>query len=95
MWRTLEADPLFQQPHSTLSVDEQRHLATQQMYRVKWYNFIPLEEVVKDVRKASKYMLVCCIQHGKLHDFFCGDFTLLVSGTDGICWLQGLRNLDC
>lgn len=51
MWRVLEADPLFQRPQSTLSVDEQRHMATRQMYRVKHYNFLPFEEMAEDIRK--------------------------------------------
>jgi len=51
IWRTLEEDPLFQHPQATLSLDEERHLVLRQMYRVKQYNFLPLEELVADVRK--------------------------------------------
>ncbi|PNF16616.1 hypothetical protein B7P43_G06434 [Cryptotermes secundus] len=51
MWRVLEADPLFQRPQSALSMDEQRRLATRQMYRVKQYNFLPFEEMAEDMRK--------------------------------------------
>lgn len=62
IWRTLEADPLFQHPQATLSLDEERHLVLRQMYRVKQYNFLPLEELIADVRKpfemsAALFML--------------------------------------
>jgi hypothetical protein len=72
IWRTLEADPLFQHPHSTLTVDEQRHLATRQMYRVKQYNFLPLEEIMADIRKVGKYALMhyTGLQQCKLHDSY-------------------------
>jgi hypothetical protein len=60
MWRVLEADPLFQRPQSSLSVDEQRHLVTRQMYRVKQYDFLPFEEMVEDIRKVSKSALTHC-----------------------------------
>jgi hypothetical protein len=53
IWRNLEADPLFQHPQATLSVDEERHLVLRQMYRLKQYNFLPFEEVVADVRKVN------------------------------------------
>jgi hypothetical protein len=53
IWRTLEADPLFQHPQATLSLDEERHLVLRQMYRVKQYNFLPLEELIADVRKVN------------------------------------------
>lgn len=51
IWRTLEADPLFQHPQATLSVDEERHLVLRQMYRLKQYDFLPLEELLADLRK--------------------------------------------
>jgi NifB/MoaA-like Fe-S oxidoreductase len=68
IWRTLEADPLFQHPQTTLSMDEERHLAVRQMYRVKQYNFLSLEEVIADTRKVNNDTL----QQGKLHDFHYG-----------------------
>jgi len=34
-------------------MDEERHLAVRQMYRVKQYNFLPFEEIVADVRKVN------------------------------------------
>ncbi|KAJ4439582.1 hypothetical protein ANN_07709 [Periplaneta americana] len=51
VWRTLEADPLFQHPQTMLTLDEERHLATKQMYRIKQYNFLPIEEMIGDIRK--------------------------------------------
>jgi hypothetical protein len=39
-------------------VDEQRHLATRQMYRVRQYNFLPFEEMAGDIRKVSKSVLL-------------------------------------
>jgi hypothetical protein len=73
MWRILEADPLFQHPQSALRVDEQRRLATRQMYRIKQYNFLPFEELAKDIRKVSTFALMPCtgLQQGKLHHFHC------------------------
>jgi hypothetical protein len=73
IWKTLEADPLFQHPQSALSVDEQQHLATRQMYRIKQYNFLPLEDIIADIRKVGKYALMHCtgLQQGKLHNFIC------------------------
>jgi len=53
IWRTLEADPLFQHPQATLSIDEKRHLTVRQMYRVKEYNFLPFEEIATDLRKVN------------------------------------------
>jgi hypothetical protein len=53
IWRTLEADPLFQHPQATLSMDEERHLVLRQMYRVKQYNFLPFEELIADIRKVN------------------------------------------
>jgi hypothetical protein len=53
VWRTLEADPLFQHPQATLSMDEERHLVLRQMYRMKQYNFLPIEELVADIRKVN------------------------------------------
>lgn len=60
IWGTLEADPLFQHPQSSLSLDEQQHLATRQMYRIKQYNFLPLEELAADIRKVGKYAQMRC-----------------------------------
>lgn len=76
MWRVLEADPLFQRPQSTLTMDEQRHLATRQMYRVRQYNFLPFEEMVEDIRKVSKSALKHCtdLQEGKLLHFYYGNW---------------------
>jgi hypothetical protein len=53
IWRTLEADPLFQHPQATLSLDEERHLALRQMYHLKQYKFLPFEELVADIRKVN------------------------------------------
>lgn len=76
MWRVLEADPLFQRPRSRLSMDEQRHLAARQMYRVKQYNFLPFEEMIEDTRKVSKSALNYCtgLQEGKLLHFHYGNW---------------------
>jgi hypothetical protein len=73
MWRVLEADSLFQHPRSTLSVDEQRHLATRQMYRVKRYNFLPFEKVAEDIRRVSKSAHMSCtgLQQVELHHIYC------------------------
>ncbi|KAJ4439581.1 hypothetical protein ANN_07708, partial [Periplaneta americana] len=51
MWRVLEADPLFQNPQTKLTLDEERHLAVKQMYRLKQYNLLPIEEMAEDMRK--------------------------------------------
>ncbi|XP_069703133.1 peroxisomal acyl-coenzyme A oxidase 3-like isoform X2 [Periplaneta americana] len=51
MWRVLEADPLFQHPQTKLTLDEERHLAVKQMYRLKQYNLLPIEEMAEDMRK--------------------------------------------
>jgi hypothetical protein len=53
IWRTLEADPLFQHPQATLSMDEERNLVVRQMYCLKQYNFLPVEELVEDLRKVN------------------------------------------
>jgi hypothetical protein len=71
LWRILEADPLFQHPQSALSLDEQRHRATRQMYRVKQYNFLSFEELAEDIRKVSTSALMPCtgLQQSKLCHF--------------------------
>ncbi|XP_068085337.1 peroxisomal acyl-coenzyme A oxidase 3 isoform X2 [Anabrus simplex] len=51
IWRTLEADPLFHHPQLSLSLDEERELATKRMYRLRELNFLPFEDMLIDVRK--------------------------------------------
>ncbi|XP_069703137.1 peroxisomal acyl-coenzyme A oxidase 3-like isoform X2 [Periplaneta americana] len=51
VWKTLEADPLFQHPQTKLTLDEERHLAAKQMYRLKQYDLLPIGDFIDDPRK--------------------------------------------
>ncbi|XP_046389777.1 peroxisomal acyl-coenzyme A oxidase 3-like [Ischnura elegans] len=53
IWKTLEKDPLFHHPRTTLSLDEFRRLTVHRMYKLKEYNLLPLEEIVEDIRKLA------------------------------------------
>jgi hypothetical protein len=52
-------------------MDEQRRLATRQLFRVKQYNFLPFEEMAEDIRKVSTSALMPCtgLQQSKLCHF--------------------------
>ncbi|GFG32146.1 hypothetical protein Cfor_06903 [Coptotermes formosanus] len=88
IWRTLEADPLFQHPQAGLSVDEERHLVVRQMYRVKQYNFLPLEEIIADLRKPyvmthALFMLNPSVSVKYLLNFSMFTNTIIAMGSAG------------
>nr|CAD7462242.1 unnamed protein product [Timema tahoe] len=53
IWKTLEADPLFQHDPVSLSLDEQRRLTTRRMYRILEYNFPAHERDVDILYKSA------------------------------------------
>lgn len=50
VWKAMEDDPLFHHPVNTPSVDEQRRLAVERMYRLKEMNLVPMEDIISDPR---------------------------------------------
>ncbi|KAJ1530925.1 hypothetical protein ONE63_005764 [Megalurothrips usitatus] len=50
LWKALENDPLFHHPIETPSLDEQRHLATKRMYKLKAMKPVALEDILEDPR---------------------------------------------
>lgn len=55
VWKTMEADPLFQHSPRSPTLDEFRRITTARFHRVKDWNFISDEVIMMDPRK------VCCV----------------------------------
>ncbi|XP_059473398.1 peroxisomal acyl-coenzyme A oxidase 3-like [Neocloeon triangulifer] len=51
VWKTMEADPLFEQPNQSVSIDEFRRVTTNRVHRIKDYNFLTEEVIMTDPRK--------------------------------------------
>ncbi|XP_065345183.1 peroxisomal acyl-coenzyme A oxidase 3-like [Cloeon dipterum] len=51
IWKTMEADPLFEQKSYSLSMDEFRRVTTNRVHRIKDYNFLTEEVIMGDPRK--------------------------------------------
>lgn len=57
IWDTLETDPLFQSPPSTLPVDEQKRRAAMQYQKIAEYNFRPTDLVKADYKRKIRYLM--------------------------------------
>jgi hypothetical protein len=53
VWKAMEADPVFQHPVQSPSLDEYRELNVKRTYRIRQLNFLPLEEIINDMRKVQ------------------------------------------
>ncbi|KAI5751838.1 hypothetical protein M8J77_011288 [Diaphorina citri] len=86
VWKKLEDDVLFQHPPSSLSLDEQRKLAVQRMYRLKaWdiYNYEALFDL--NINSAISTAVIqydssLCVKYGLTFNMFMG--VLMGLGTD-------------
>lgn len=48
MWKFFETHPLFARPTRTLTMDEERHLATKRQFVFKNENFFNMDDVSKN-----------------------------------------------
>lgn len=53
VWKAIEDDPLFQHSAHTLSLDEQRHLATKRMYKLKGMQLVAFDDIMEEPRLVS------------------------------------------
>nr|CAD7434710.1 unnamed protein product [Timema monikensis] len=56
MWNILENDPVFQREVSTLTLNEQRHIAVKRINQLIKYNFLKLEDVMENIRKPLAFL---------------------------------------
>ena len=82
----MENDPLFHHPASTPSLDEQRRMAVQRMYRVKLLHALPVEEIMENPRKVKTW--------SKIPDAFNQDSNLCFVGLQPIAHVNALFQYD-
>lgn len=55
IWRFMEEHPLFKHTEATMTLDEQRHLATKRMYVIHNADLVPLEEIAMHPRLFQSF----------------------------------------
>lgn len=53
LWRRMEQDPLFHHPTETPSLEEQRRICVDQMFRLKQWEVLIAQDIAADVKKVK------------------------------------------